>query len=93
MKILWERDNIELSLTLDEAMSASHAGQCEEDVASLYWKIEDQFESIPFESIVTYLLGYGAWTRKELEEDTILTKQRLLWIACGDIVEEYHEKV
>ena len=91
MKILWERDNIELSLTLEQARSASHQGQCDEDVASLYWEVEAQFDSISLESIIEYLLGFGSWTREELEADTLLTKQRLLWVACGDIVEEYAE--
>lgn len=79
---------LELQLTLEQARSASHQGQCDEDVRALsadpaiaaqtvQWKPEDVRDE---------LRGYGSWDAAELA-DHEQNLQRMLWLAAGDIAE------
>ena len=80
---------IELNISLDDALSGSHPGQCDDDVKSLsdLPYIREQLDKIDPGVLVDELLEYGAWDRYELiDHETNL--QRILWLACGDIREE-----
>lgn len=79
----------EIRLTLDQATSVSHSGQCDDDVRELS-KVPDvakQLEAIDAETLRDELTEYGAWDAAALaDHDENL--QRVLWLAAGDIVEE-----
>ena len=71
-----------------QAQSASHQGQCDDDVMALSnnRKIRRQLERISPEVLRKELAEYGAWDEQELA-DHGQNLQRILWIAAGDIVE------
>ena len=80
---------IELQMTLKQAQSCSHPGDCEADVRALRQvpAIRRQLDKLDKATVRECLREYGAWDDKELaDHDMNLT--RLLWIACNDIVEE-----
>ena len=77
---------IQLQLTLKQAQSASHSGQCSDDVLALSKvpSIARQLAKIDPEVLRSELREYGAWDAKELA-DHDQNIQRILWIAAGDI--------
>jgi len=79
---------IEIEMTMAQAQSASHQGQCDDDVQALSnnRKIRRQLERITPEVLRKELAEYGAWDEQELA-DHEQNIQRILWIAAGDIVE------
>lgn len=79
---------IEIEMTLAQAQSASHQGQCDVDVLALsnHRKIRAQLERIDPKALRDELREYGAWDDQELA-DHGQNLQRILWIAAGDIVE------
>jgi hypothetical protein len=81
-------NRFELKLTKAQAAQGSHPGPCDADVAELLKvpAIRKQFEKIEPEKIAAELQEYGAWDETELQ-DTEANKARILWIACGDIVD------
>ena len=85
--------NIELYLTLDDARSGSHPGQCDDDVKELSSipYIREQLDKIDPGLLVDELLEYGAWERIELIDHEV-NLQRILWLACGDICEEVYAR-
>ena len=82
---------IELQLTLHQARSASHQGQCDADVRALAQipAINRQLSKIDPTVLAAELREYGAWSPEELA-DHEQNLQRILWLAAGDIVEEHH---
>ena len=87
---------INLRLTLDEAQSCSHPGQCDADIDYLLLSdgISAQVETWDPETLRAELAGCGAWEAEALEdhEENI---RRLVWIACGDVAEnpeDYEEE-
>ena len=80
---------IELQLTLDQAESASHQGQCDLDVWELSHvpKIARQLAKIEPGTLRDELRESGAWDSEELS-DHEQNLQRILWLAAGDIVDE-----
>jgi hypothetical protein len=48
--------------------------------------IKRQLNKISKQKYIDILIGYGAWDYDELE-DHETNKLRLLWIACGDLLE------
>lgn len=80
---------IELDITESDARIGSHVGQCDDDVEYLLTidYIKKQFDDIPIKLLADELREYGAWDETELS-DHEQNKARLLWIACGDIVEK-----
>lgn len=89
--LLWfstSSGRIELQISLSDAESASHQGQCDDDVKELSEVpyIAEQLAKIDPELLKSELREYGAWDDSELS-DHDQNLQRLLWIACGDIVE------
>jgi hypothetical protein len=83
---------IEIQMTLEQAKSASHQGQCDDDVLALsnHRKIRPQLERIDPEALRRELREYGAWDDQELA-DHAQNIQRILWIAAGDIVENHYQ--
>lgn len=86
-------DRFTIEMTKKQALEGSHPGPCDEDIKALLQepKIKRQFKKIPPAAIAEELKGYGAWDETELN-DHEANKARILWIACGDIREELHEK-
>ena len=84
---------IELKMTLDQARSASHQGQCDPDVRDLSKvpAIARQLAKIDPRTLRGELREYGAWDAEELA-DHDQNLQRLLWLAAGEIVEEASAK-
>ena len=80
---------LELQLTLAQARSASHQGQCDEDVRALSRQpdIAAQLAVFKPEDVRRYMAEYGAWDAAELA-DHERNLQRLLWCAAGDIVDD-----
>jgi len=85
---------IELQMTLEEAQSVSHQGQCDDDVAALRKvpEIAAQLDRIDADLLRRELKEYGAWDEKELaNHDSNLS--RILWIAGCDLREEEYLSV
>lgn len=81
-----------IDMTLRQAVSASHAGDCGADVAELLTapEIARQLDAIDDETMRRELGEYGAWDVDELA-DREANKARLIWLAAGDIVKEVRE--
>lgn len=78
-----------LSLTLAEALSASHPGPCDADVEELTRKpkIRRQLAKLDPADLAAELAEYGAWDNEELA-DHARNLQRIVWLAAGNIVDE-----
>ena len=90
---MWASFNrFELQMTMTQAQSASHQGECINDVEVLLQdpRIKRQFKKIDPKAIRIELQEYGAWDDNELADD-IENQKRILWIAACDIVENVHE--
>lgn len=81
---------IELNIPKRVAFDCYHQGDC---APSVRWardnekRVERQLRKVDPEALREELRGYGAWDEDELaDHETNL--DRLLWLACGDIVEE-----
>ena len=81
---------IELKMTLEQARSVSHQGQCDDDVYSLRRmpSIRRQLDSIDPVLLANELKEYGAWDETE-RADHKANLERLIWIAGCDIAEEH----
>jgi hypothetical protein len=79
-------------MTLEQAQSASHQGQCDEDVAALLRvpEIAAQFDAMDPDTIRAGLSEYGAWDTLELADDE-QNRHRALWSAACDIAENWQE--
>ena len=84
-------DGFELYMTLEQAESVSHQGDCIHDVKALFedLEIKSQFAVRTDKQLSDALKDYGAWDDEELKDrkENIF---RLLWIAGGDIKESYY---
>ena len=82
-------ERFDLEMTIEQAESCSHQGNCDEDVAELIEQPEiiAQIEKIGPDAIRGELEEWGAWNDDELENDqeNVL---RILWIAAGNITDE-----
>ena len=86
-------NRFEIKLTKRQAESASHQGQCDEDVAALLGmkSIARQLDTIDTDDIREELAEHGAWDEDELADDAA-NRERIIWIAAGNIVDESHAK-
>jgi phage host-nuclease inhibitor protein Gam len=77
------------SSALKQAEQGSHQGDCEADIKKLLKisSIHKQLDTIGNEKIAKELKEYGAWNEEELQ-DIESNYERILWIACGNIVDE-----
>jgi len=73
-----------------DALYASHAGNCDQEVADLvsFRTIAEQLDAIGTDLIRAELNEYGAWDDTELADDE-QNKHRIVWLACCNIKEEY----
>jgi hypothetical protein len=82
-------NRFEIRLKIDDALSVSHSGQCDDDVAALLRVdyVAKQLDKIDPAAIAAELREYGAWDDEQLaDHDDNLA--RILWIAGGNIREE-----
>lgn len=81
-------NRFELQMTMAQAESASHQGQCDDDVAALVRApaIRRQLDKIGPDKLAAELKEYGAWDADELS-DYDANRERIARIAAGDIVE------
>ena len=90
MENIWTSSsgNIELNLSADYAARGYHSGQCDLDIAALRIlpAISRQLSALDRKIVRECLKEYGAWDSAELSDHNA-NLDRLLWIACGDIVE------
>lgn len=79
---------IELQIDIDDAHMGSHIGKCDVDINALRRKpyLKAQLDALDADDVAAELKGYGAWDADELS-DHDANLSRLLWIACGDIVQ------
>lgn len=79
---------IELNITKKQAHIGSHSGQCDSDIDYLRTlpAIKRQLDKIEPFVLANELREFGAWSDEELANhgDNL---SRILWLACGDIVE------
>lgn len=91
-KLWWTSSSgrIELQFTLDQALSVSHQGACDEDVAQLVRvpEIAAQLDRIDAVELARELREYGAWDAAELA-DHDANLRRIVWLAGSDLREEY----
>lgn len=82
---------IELQITRAQAHAGSHPGPCDRDIAELRRvpAIRRQLDKLAPPLVAECLREYGAWDDDELS-DHDANLSRLLWVACGDIVEGNH---
>ena len=76
-------------MTLEQADSISHSGDCGADVMALsnVPEIRKQLDAIDKKALSEELAEYGTWSSSKLEnhEDNI---QRILWLAGGFISDD-----
>lgn len=85
---------IELNIPQRVAEIGYHTGQCDRDIEWIMGnepKVMRQLRKVDPELLREELRGYGAWDEEELEDHQV-NLARLLWLACGDIVEEILNK-
>lgn len=77
---------IEFRMTLEQAESVSHSGECDSDVYELSRvpEIKAQLDKLDPAILSAELKEYGAWDTEELS-DHVQNLQRILWLAGGDI--------
>lgn len=82
----------DLQVTKKQANKGYHRGQCEPDVKELrqVTAIKRQLNKIDPATLKKELKEYGCWESEELN-DHESNLDRILWIACADIVEEIHK--
>jgi hypothetical protein len=90
--VLWactSSGRIELALTMEDARSASHQGQCDDDVAALSQVpyVAAQVAQWDPAAAREELAEYGAWDEADLA-DHGANVQRLLWLLAGSIIDE-----
>lgn len=75
-----------LRIPVDALEECCHQGPCDEDVE--YWasQIDWEEQGMDDEAIKKTLEQYGGWERNELQ-DVDGNRERILWIAAGDYLE------
>ena len=83
-----EFPNFSLEMSEEQALSASHPGSCDADIAKLVRnpKIQKQLRAIPDSDLVDALRETGGWDDDELQ-DRQANEERIIWLAAGDIAE------
>ena len=83
-------ERFSIQMTKREALTASHQGDCTEDVQQLVAmpKIRRQLDNLDPATIRAELAEYGAWDNLELSDDTA-NRERIIWLAACDIREEH----
>lgn len=86
-------DSFEINMTLRQAESCSHPGDCEHDVRTLmeHPLIKRQRKRIDPELIRRELKEYGCYSEEELQDDEA-NWMRILWIGACDIAEGHRTR-
>jgi hypothetical protein len=86
-KIWWSSGcgRIELQIPEPAIAACSHSGQCDTDVE--FWEPQIDWSTITRKDMETVLKEYGAWDDLQTVPAKTL-RERLTWIACGDLDEE-----
>lgn len=79
-------ERFEIELTEEQALTCAHQGDCYDDV--LYTLKELNLDIDPYD-LKNELREYGAWDEQELS-DHDMNLARIVWIAAGNIKEEYN---
>ena len=91
MENIWSSSSglIELNISKGQAAIGYHSGDCDEDIGALSHNagIAAQLAALDPAIVASELKEYGAWDSAELS-DHDANLRRLLWIACGDIMED-----
>ena len=84
-------NRFDIQLTKAQALAASYSGDCTADVLALSQvpKVRHQLDRLDPDALRAELREYGAWSEEDLAEDEP-NRQRILWIAAGDILENPH---
>jgi len=79
---------IELNLSLEHAARGYHSGSCDQDIAALMQlpEISGQLSALNPRLVADILQEYGGWEPAQLANH-VDNLERLLWIACGDLVD------
>lgn len=82
-----------IEMTKEEAYSVSHQGACDNEVEILLQnkKIKRQLDKIDTIDLINELKEYGAWENEELE-DRQANEARIVWLAGGNIVEDFKNR-
>ena len=83
-----------MNIPLRVARIGSHQGPCDDDIRWIMQtepKVMRQLRKVDPEVLKAELDEYGCWTEEELEVHQV-NLERLLWVACCDIVEEAWSK-
>lgn len=88
MQVYFNYITASLNITKKTANLGYHSGDCLEDIDRIMElpEIKRQLKKIDPEQLKKELYDYGAWDDSELENHKG-NLQRILWIACGDIVD------
>lgn len=80
---------LELALSSDQAARGYHSGACDSDIAALMQDPDVSAQLLAFDPVTVSeaLKEYGAWDSEELANHADNLK-RLLWVACGDVVDQ-----
>ena len=84
--------NLEIEVKLEDARCGYHSGQCDDDIAALQKKeyIAKQLNLVSYEVLEGILTEYGCeWDDGDDKEEL---EGLVLWLACGDIVDEAYER-
>lgn len=79
----------EFQLSIEDAMSAHHQGDCEGSCTAVVKGIREWSANglgIPRQGMIDGLLEYGAWDKDELEAKTDEQLEAIIvWLVSGDI--------
>jgi hypothetical protein len=80
---------LELQLSGDQTARGYHSGPCDLDIAALLQdpEISRQLSVFDPAQVAATLKEYGAWNSQDLANHAD-NLARLLWIACGDLVDQ-----
>ena len=83
---------IEFDIEIEDVKKGYHSGSCDEDIAELQKKeyIANQLNPIPLETLCSILDEYGCEYDDGDDKEEI--ESIVLWLACGDIVDELNEE-
>jgi len=76
---LWTGNYVELAVPVNAIEECSHPGRCDDDVA--FWESRVDWDGLDPEDIRRELYEYSDW---DVSDDKA-NRERLLWIACGDL--------